>query len=141
MRTTIAIALTLILIGGCAYLLTLRSEEVSELKLNEIGDFVAGIGSLIALLWLVIGYFQQGQELRQNTEALNAQQEELRRQAEETARLVQFSRDQATAMKALAQATKDALRHDQTLTRATEKQAQATEKLVRAIESIKTKLR
>lgn len=45
---------------------------------NSLGDFVAGAFGPLALFWLVCGYFQQGLELRQNTEALNLQVEELR---------------------------------------------------------------
>ena len=49
------------------------------MTLNEWGDFLAGTTAPLALFWLVIGYFQHGEELRLNTEALNAQKEELRR--------------------------------------------------------------
>ena len=57
------------------------------MSLNEWGDFLAGVSAPLALFWLVVGYFQQGEELRLNTEALKAQQEELRRQVQETATL------------------------------------------------------
>lgn len=45
---------------------------------NSLGDFVAGAFGPLALFWLVCGYFQQGLELRQNTEALKLQVEELK---------------------------------------------------------------
>ncbi|MDA0698045.1 MAG: hypothetical protein O2793_16815 [Proteobacteria bacterium] len=48
-----------------------------ELKLNEKGDFLAGVFSPLAFLWLVFGYFQQGQELKLNTQALKMQADEL----------------------------------------------------------------
>lgn len=51
------------------------------LALNNMGDFLAGVMSPLALFWLVIGYFQQGEELQQNTKALLAQEEELSKQA------------------------------------------------------------
>jgi hypothetical protein len=44
---------------------------------NELGDFAAGFFAPLAFMWLIFGYFLQktqldiqGQELKQNTEAL-----------------------------------------------------------------------
>lgn len=47
------------------------------LELNAKGDFLAGVFSPLAFLWLVFGYFQQGKELKLNTQALTMQAEEL----------------------------------------------------------------
>lgn len=58
--------------------LIINFDELKTLKLNEKGDFLAGIFSPLAFLWLVYGYLQQGQELKQNTKALKMQAEELR---------------------------------------------------------------
>ena len=71
--------------------------NIVSLTLNELGDYLAGTFAPLALFWLVIGYFQHGQELRLNTEALKAQQEELRRQVEETAILAKSAERQAQA--------------------------------------------
>ena len=71
----------------CAGLLIWRLEDVRVMTLNEWGDFLAGLAAPIALLWVVIGYFQHGEEIRLNTKVLKLQQEELRRQVEETATL------------------------------------------------------
>lgn len=57
--------------------LFINFDEVKALKLNEKGDFLAGIFSPLAFLWLVYGYLQQGKELKQNNEALRLQSEEL----------------------------------------------------------------
>ncbi|WP_111828363.1 hypothetical protein [Acinetobacter colistiniresistens] len=50
--------------------------------LNSIGDFIAGMASPLAFLWVVIGYYQsqealklQAKELMQSTEALVNQAE------------------------------------------------------------------
>lgn len=48
-----------------------RWDEASALKLNEIGDLLAGIFAPLAFLWLILGFFQQQKELRLNTEALS----------------------------------------------------------------------
>lgn len=54
-------------------------------ELNGIGDFVAGMASPLAFLWVVIGYYQsqealklQAKELSQSSEALVNQVEEMR---------------------------------------------------------------
>ncbi|WP_448761907.1 hypothetical protein [Acinetobacter tandoii] len=74
----IFISLLTILYLWLACNLVINFEDVQALKLNEKGDFLAGIFSPLAFLWLVYGYLQQGQELKQNTKALNMQAQELR---------------------------------------------------------------
>ena len=53
-----------------------KSAQVETL--NEFGDFIAGAFAPLAFLWLVLGYYQQGKELQQNTEALRLQADELK---------------------------------------------------------------
>lgn len=55
-----------------------RLEQIKIMPLNELGDFFAGAFGPLAILWLVLGFFQQGKELKQNTEALQLQAEELK---------------------------------------------------------------
>lgn len=50
---------------------------------NELGDFLAGVFSPIAFLWLILGYIQQGKQLEQNTRALEQQEYALRLQIDE----------------------------------------------------------
>ncbi|WP_256647511.1 hypothetical protein [Stenotrophomonas maltophilia] len=61
---------------------------------NSLGDFVAGAFGPLALFWLVCGYFQQGLELRQNTEALKLQVEELRNSVTHQAQMAEASQQQ-----------------------------------------------
>jgi hypothetical protein len=56
--------------------------DLAALPANSLGDFAAGVVAPLAFLWLVVGYFQQGEELRQNTAALHLQAEELKGQKE-----------------------------------------------------------
>lgn len=63
-------------------------------KLNEWGDFFAGFFAPLAFLWLVIGYLQQGEELRQSSEALRLQAAELKSSVEQQTELVKVSRQQ-----------------------------------------------
>lgn len=62
--------------------------EIKELKLNEFGDFCAGVFGPLMLLWLILGYLQQGRELKQNTNALMLQAEELKNTVEQNKELV-----------------------------------------------------
>ncbi len=52
-------------------------EETLLLGFNGWGDFFAGISAPLAFFWLVLGYKQQGEELRQNFDASIQQAEEL----------------------------------------------------------------
>ncbi|WP_455913456.1 hypothetical protein [Pseudomonas syringae] len=79
-------------LGGivtCCYLLVIacfvmtRFSEFTALKLNELGDFLAGSFGPIAFLWLVLGFLQQGRELKLSTDALNLQAQELKNSVEQ----------------------------------------------------------
>jgi hypothetical protein len=63
-------------------------------ELNAWGDFFAGFFAPLAFLWLVIGYLQQGEELKHSTEALRLQAAELRNSVEQQSQLVAVSREQ-----------------------------------------------
>lgn len=54
----------------------------SAIELNEIGDFVAGWVAPLAFFWLILGYYQQKEELNLNTEAITAQKLELQKQVQ-----------------------------------------------------------
>lgn len=61
---------------------------------NELGDFLAGTFAPLAFLWLVLGFFQQGVELRNSTRALLIQADELRNSVEQQRELVRVTTDQ-----------------------------------------------
>lgn len=75
------------LVGG-------RIDSLQTMKLNEVGDFLAGAFGPLAILWLVLGFFQQGVELRQGTEALKMQAEELRASVQQQSAMVDVSKEQ-----------------------------------------------
>lgn len=68
--------------------------QAGQLKPNEWGDFFAGVFAPLAFLWLVLGYLQQGEELRLSTEALRLQAEELQNSVEQQRQLVEVTRQQ-----------------------------------------------
>lgn len=59
------------------------------LKLNELGDFLAGVFGPVAFLWLVLGFLQQGRELKLSTDALRLQADELRASVEQQTMMVE----------------------------------------------------
>lgn len=68
--------------------------DLSELPVNELGDFLTGAFGPVAVFWLIIGYFQQGNELKLSVKALELQAEELRRSVEQQTSIAELSREQ-----------------------------------------------
>jgi hypothetical protein len=99
--TIFAITVTAIWVSGCAAIVFLKWDSALSLQLNAWGVFLGTLTAPLALFWLVIGYFQQGEELRLNTKALQAQQEALMRRMAETALLPKYSEQQAKASELL----------------------------------------
>lgn len=87
----IGIAATFAYAMAMLWLVDGRWSELQELKLNELGDFLAGSFGPLAILWLVLGYFQQGIELRQNSASLQLQAEELANSVTQQAALAKSS--------------------------------------------------
>lgn len=65
-----------LLVGGIPLASYLGAIEIKQLGLNEVGDFLAGAFGPLAIFWLVLGFFQQGSELRNSILALNLQTKE-----------------------------------------------------------------
>ncbi|WP_313082577.1 hypothetical protein [Pulveribacter sp.] len=77
-----------------AWLINGRWADLQSLSLNELGDFLAGAFGPIAILWVVLGFFQQGIELRQNSAALLLQADELKNAAEQQREMTAVARAQ-----------------------------------------------
>jgi hypothetical protein len=78
-----------------------KGQEFLRLELPQQMDVLAGIATVYALVFLILGYRQQGIELTQNTDAINLQAEaiklqteELRKSVEQSEELVRVTRDQ-----------------------------------------------
>ena len=76
-------AVTLVYLVGLVALTWGRISTLGAMPLNEVGDFLAGAFGPVAFLWLVLGFLQQGEELRQGTEALLLQATELKNSVEQ----------------------------------------------------------
>lgn len=67
--------------------LVVQQQNPADLRLNELGDFLGGVASPLAFLWLVLGFFQQSREIRLSGKALHLQAQEMKRSFDEHRRL------------------------------------------------------
>ena len=84
-RIWLGLVLTALWIGlGVLYVTaTLGWANFSVLPPELLGNFLEGAFAPLAFLWLVIGYFLQKKELRQNTDAMKMQFVEIQKSAEQ----------------------------------------------------------
>lgn len=86
LRTAVGIILTLGVMGVACSAVWFTWPEFARLELNELGDFLGGLGGVLALLWLIIGYMQQGEELRLQRRELSLTRDTLVEQGNELER-------------------------------------------------------
>lgn len=82
--------------------------KVSALDPEDLATFLGGVFAPLAFLWLVLGYFQQGEELRHSVEALRLQAVELRNSVEQQRELVNATRDQIEHERSVSYANEQA---------------------------------
>ena len=102
-RFRIGVVVSVVWIFSVGVLVWLKFDDAVDLDLNEWGDFFAGVSAPLAFLWLVLGYLQQGDELRLSTEALRQQAQELKDSVEQQRDLVQVARDDFQSRRNAAQ--------------------------------------
>lgn len=68
--------------------------ELGRLELNNFGDFLAGAFGPLAIFWLVLGFFQQGAELRNSIRSLDLRTRELKGSVMQQKELVGISQKQ-----------------------------------------------
>lgn len=88
----IGMGLSLVYAVGVIWVFEGRLLSLGSMDLNNAGDFLAGVFGPLAVLWLVLGFFQQGIELR-------LQAKELRASVDQQAELVGISKDQLNMAK------------------------------------------
>jgi hypothetical protein len=88
-------------IGGTVFALTILAIYIFDqrgaflaMTPDRFATFLSGVFAPLAFLWLVLGFFQQGDELRHSADALWLQGEELRHSVEQQRQLVSAQRDQ-----------------------------------------------
>lgn len=82
--------------------------KVSALDPEDLATFLGGVFAPLAFLWLVLGYFQQGEELRHSVEALRLQAVELKNSVEQQRELVNATRDQIEHERSVSYANEQA---------------------------------
>jgi len=83
----------IILFGGIPVLGNLGAIELSPVSLNELGDFLAGAFGPLAIFWIVLGFFQQGRELKNSVATLELQAKELANSVTQQKELVSVTRE------------------------------------------------
>ena len=78
-------------------ILVLWGGKIWALAPNEVGDFLAGVFTPAAFLWLIIGYFMQQKELSLQREELRHQREELTLTRDKLGEQVKLSSEQVEA--------------------------------------------
>lgn len=93
-HTIAGLGLTAIYLGAVAAYVWWKWADIPKMPPNEMGDLLAGAFGPLAVAWFVVGYFQQGAELQQNTLALQMQAEELANSVAEQRQLVELTKAQ-----------------------------------------------
>jgi hypothetical protein len=106
--TKIFLIYTCIYFFGVLVLLVINQLFFNTLQLNEIGDYFAGLLAPLALLWFVLAYFKQSEDVKQNAEALMMQAEELKNSVQE----MQKSNEIANVQKQVVMANEAHTRRD-----------------------------
>lgn len=88
------IAITALWLALIDVYIYLNFSVFSSLQPNSIADFVGGACAPLAFLWLVLGFFQQGEELRNSADALWLQGRELQNSVEQQRDLVEVTKKQ-----------------------------------------------
>ena len=83
----IGLAISALYVAGVTLYLVVQGQNPADLRLNELGDFLGGVSSPLAFLWLVLGFFQQSREIRLSGKALHLQASEMKRSVDEHRRL------------------------------------------------------
>lgn len=86
--------LTVVYLAVIGWWVSEKWSELLLLKLNELGDFLAGTFGPVAFLWLVLGFLQQGRELRMSSKALQLQAQELSNSVEQQAIIAKATLEQ-----------------------------------------------
>lgn len=91
------VILTFLYLAAICILQWEKLSDLGSLELNNFGDFLAGAFGPLAIFWLVLGFFQQGAELRNSVETMKLQAEELRASVDQQRELVAVTREALAA--------------------------------------------
>jgi hypothetical protein len=87
-KTAVGVCATILYLAALSVYVVAFRDTLYPLRPDETAEFLAGAFSPLVFFWLVLGFFQQGDELRNSADALWLQGEELRHSVQQQRRLV-----------------------------------------------------
>lgn len=90
----LGVVLTAAYVIGMGFYAIVQFHHFRAMDPNEFGDFLGGVFGPLALLWVVLGFLQQGAELRYSRQTLELQAKELANSVSAQRDLVGVGRDQ-----------------------------------------------
>jgi hypothetical protein len=96
-RFKFGLLVTVAWLAIAAFILLRDPAAASKMTPNDWGSFLSGSFAPLAFLWLVLGYLQQGEELKLSTHALQLQAAELKNSVEQQRDLVEVTRTQVAS--------------------------------------------
>lgn len=88
------VIVSVVYLFGVAVYAGYRDWRLDQLSVEQFATLLSGAFAPLAFLWIVLGFRQQGDELRHSADALWLQGEELRNSVEQQKELVRAARDQ-----------------------------------------------
>jgi hypothetical protein len=102
-RFIIAIGLSLLIVVIAALNIVVTDKNPLSSSLQDFGQWLSGVAGALAFIWLIVSYFQQGEELELQRDELAATREQLSLQKDEMARLADQAENQAISIRATEQ--------------------------------------
>lgn len=99
-RRYLAIGLSVIIVALALANGLWAGENPFSAKVADFGQWLSGVAGALALVWLVMGYLQQAEELKLQREELAATREQLALQKNEMQRLANEAEKQSVALQA-----------------------------------------
>lgn len=99
-RLSLAVGLSLVVVLASALNIVVTDRNPLTIGLQDFGQWLSGIAGALAFIWLIVSYFQQGEELELQREELAATREQLALQKAEMARLADEAGRQAKSIEA-----------------------------------------
>lgn len=102
-RLILGIGLSVLVVAVTGLNVLVLRENPLAVKLQDFGQWLSGVASALAFIWLIVSYFQQGEELELQRQELAATREQLALQKAEMARLADEAARQAKSVEATEQ--------------------------------------
>lgn len=96
-RLLLAVGLSLLVVLAAGLNAVEAAKSPLSASLQDFGQWLSGVAGALAFIWLIVSYFQQGEELELQRLELSATREQLTLQKDEMARLADQAEKQATS--------------------------------------------